>query len=414
VTDTATLSGVNAASATGTVTYSVYSDAACTTLATAGTPIKIATPGTLPASAPVTFSVPGTYYWQASYSGDAISNLASKSTCGASGEVETVTAAAASTSLTTSLSGAKQTGKSITVPAGTAVTDSATLSGANAAKATGTVTYKVYSDSACTKLFASAGTMTVAGVVVPKSAAEVLSTPGKYYWTAAYSGDSLNRASASGCRTEIATVIPVPVIKPVIDTVSSGQARNSATANVSTTAAGDLLVAFVAAKAPAGKHQSATVTASGLRWTFVARDNAGRGVAEVWVARAVGKPHNLRVTAAERYKGWGLKITVVAYKNATGIGAKATSHASSGAPTGKLRTSKANSWVFAVGVDWLKATFRTVGAGQVMISQSTDTQHGTYWVQATKSVTPKAGTLVTINDVKPTRDPYDMVLVEIR
>jgi hypothetical protein len=412
VTDKATLSGANAATATGTVTYNVYSDAACTKLARGGTPLTF-TAGKVPVSAPVTFSAPGAYYWQASYSGDA-NNLASKSVCGTSGEVETVTAVAASTSLTTSLSGAKRTGTSITVPAGTAVTDTARLSGANAAKATGTVTYKVYSDAACARLFASAGTVTVRGGLVPNSTAKSLPTPGKYYWTAAYSGDSLNKASASGCRAEIATVTPVAVIKPVIDTVSSGQARNSATANVSTTAAGDLLVAFVAAKAPAGKHQTATVSASGLRWTLVGRDNTGRGDAEVWVARAAGKLHNLRVTAAEQFRGWGVKITVVAYKNATGIGAKATSHASSGAPTGKLRTSKPNSWVFAVGVDWLNGALRTVGAGQVMISQSTDTQHGTYWVQATKSVTPKAGTLVTINDTKPARDPYNMVLVEIR
>jgi len=432
VTDSAKLSGFNVAggagplalgygqpvgagtvvwdSATGTITYDVYSDAACTKLVSAGTPLRIDT-DTLPVSAPVTLSLAGTYYWQASYSGDDF-NLASKSVCG--GEVETVTPVAASTSLTTSLSGAKRTGTSITVPSGTAVTDTARLSGANAAKATGTVTYKVYSDAACARLFASAGTVTVRAGVVPSSAAKSLSTPGKYYWTAVYSGDSLNKASASGCRAEVATVTPVAPSKPVIDTVSSGQARNSATANVSTTAAGDLLVAFVAAKAPAGKHQSATVSASGLKWTFVGRDNTGRGDAEVWVARAAGKLHNLRVTAAEQFRGWGVKITVIAYKSATGIGAKATSHSSSGAPTGKLRTSKPNSWVFAVGVDWLNGALRTVGAGQVMISQSTDTQHATYWVQATKSVTPKAGTLVTINDTKPARDPYNMVLVEIR
>ena len=88
VSDTATLSGTNASTATGTVTYSVYSDSGCTTAVSSGTAQSITTPGTLPASSPVTLSTPGTYYWQASYSGDS-ANTASMSTCGS--EVETVT-----------------------------------------------------------------------------------------------------------------------------------------------------------------------------------------------------------------------------------------------------------------------------------------------------------------------------------
>jgi len=89
VTDTATLSGTNASTATGTVTYDVYSDSACTVAVSAGTAEAITTPGTLPDSDPVTLSTAGTYYWQASYSGDA-NNGPSTSTCGTAGEVETV------------------------------------------------------------------------------------------------------------------------------------------------------------------------------------------------------------------------------------------------------------------------------------------------------------------------------------
>ena len=88
VSDTATLSGTNASTAMGTVTYSVYSDSGCTTAVSSGTAQSITTPGTLPTSSPVTLGTPGTYYWQASYSGDS-ANTASMSTCGS--EVETVT-----------------------------------------------------------------------------------------------------------------------------------------------------------------------------------------------------------------------------------------------------------------------------------------------------------------------------------
>jgi hypothetical protein len=89
VTDTATLSGTNASTATGTVTYDVYSDSACTVAVNAGKPETTTTPGTLPASDPVTLSTAGTYYWRASYSGDA-GNGPSTSACGTAGEVETV------------------------------------------------------------------------------------------------------------------------------------------------------------------------------------------------------------------------------------------------------------------------------------------------------------------------------------
>ena len=92
VTDTATLLGTNPSTATGTVTYGVYSDSGCTTAVSTGTAETIITPGALPASSPVTLSTPGTYYWQASYSGDS-ANASSASPCGATGEVETVTAA---------------------------------------------------------------------------------------------------------------------------------------------------------------------------------------------------------------------------------------------------------------------------------------------------------------------------------
>ena len=69
VTDSATLRGPNASSATGTVIYSVFSDSACTVSAGSGGTVTV-TAGSVPASTPVSLSSPGTYYWQASYSGD--------------------------------------------------------------------------------------------------------------------------------------------------------------------------------------------------------------------------------------------------------------------------------------------------------------------------------------------------------
>ena len=86
VTDQATLSGVHAGTAGGTVKYTVYTGPGCTTVyGDGGT--KTVTNGVVPASDPVTLTGAGTYNWVASYSGDP-GNNAAESGCG--DEVATV------------------------------------------------------------------------------------------------------------------------------------------------------------------------------------------------------------------------------------------------------------------------------------------------------------------------------------
>jgi hypothetical protein len=216
VTDSATLSGTNAATATGTVTYDVYSDNACSVPVNTGTAQTITTPGTLPPSSPITLTSPGTYYWQASYSGDT-GNGPSASTCGS--EVETV-ATPQPTTVSTWLSGGGQSGGTISVPEGTAVTDSATLSGTNAATATGTVTYDVYSDNACSVPVntGTEQTITTPGTLPPSSPV-TLTSPGTYYWQASYSGDTGNGPSASTCGSEVETVESPPTAPNLNDVI---------------------------------------------------------------------------------------------------------------------------------------------------------------------------------------------------
>ena len=217
VTDQATLSGTNAASAGGSVTYDVYSDAACSTLVSTGAAQSITTPGTAPESNAVTLPDAGTYYWRASYSGDSTHGPA-MSTCGS--EVEKVTVPTP-TSVTTSLSGGGQSGTSITVPAKTAVTDQATLSGTNAASATGTVTYDAYSDASCaTPVSMGAPESITSPGTLPPSQAVTESGAGTYYWQAAYSGDASNQPSMSTCGSETETVSP-PTARPKPTSIST-------------------------------------------------------------------------------------------------------------------------------------------------------------------------------------------------
>jgi hypothetical protein len=223
VTDTATLTGTSATMATGTVTYNIYSDATCTSLALTGTAQTITTVGTLPPSPPATLTTPGTYYWQASYSGDS-NNSPSSSTCGSSGEVETVTQLVPEpTRLKTLLVGRGRHGlalggswrhDTVTVFAGTPLTDTATLTGTNATLATGTVNYTIYRvvrqhRHLQLKWVRNAGTVAVSSGTVPDSNPVKLGA-GIYEWQASYSGDKVNEPSKSrlGSETEIVLARP--------------------------------------------------------------------------------------------------------------------------------------------------------------------------------------------------------------
>jgi hypothetical protein len=131
--------------------------------------------------------------------------------------------------VTSALSGGGQSGGTIVVPSGTAVSDQATLSGPNASSATGTVSYVVlgsgfspfrgflpFGDDGWDNWFlspvADAGQMTVTGGTVPPSNAVIFGT-GVYFWVASYSGDAVNAPSSSttGIATEIMEAPPCPV-----------------------------------------------------------------------------------------------------------------------------------------------------------------------------------------------------------
>lgn len=324
----------------------------------------------------------------------------------------TWTASAAPTTLTTSLSGSGKSGANITVPAGSSVSDSATLSGTNSSTAGGTVTYNVYSDSGCAMTAAPADKENVTNGSVANSSAVTLTTPGTYYWTASYSGDPNNGPSASTCGSETVTVTAVGK-PPTVDDSCSGSGSSSVTnSGLDISQSNELVVAYVSADGPSSGGQSVTVSGSGLTWTKVASEGNGLGDAEVWIANA-GTKKSISVTAKAKKSGLPIFLEDVSYKDATGIGANGVFWSASGAPSGSVTTTQNNSWVWGVGFDWLHATPRTVGAGQTLFAQHTDANDNTEWVQSTTAPTLAAGTSVTINDTAPTSDPFDLVVVEI-
>lgn len=186
--DTATLTGATA-DAGGHVTYYVYSDPTCTTLAqTAGTVLVYN--GHVPDSFITTFPTVGTYYWQAVYTGDA-SNEPSASAC----DTEPLVVIPLTTpTITTALF-------KPTIPAGTTDYDTAMLTGATAT-AGGHVTYYVYSDATCSTLVQTAGKVLVHNGHVPNSFITTFPNAGTYYWQAVYTGDAYNEPAASACDAE--------------------------------------------------------------------------------------------------------------------------------------------------------------------------------------------------------------------
>jgi hypothetical protein len=194
VTDKATLSGANAAMATGSVSFGVYGDAECKTLVVAAGSAKLA--GGVAGPSAAENLAPGKYYWQAHYAGD-VNNQPATSACAS--ELLTVLAP---TTTTTIQSTGKALGASLALPVGTAVSDQALIAGALVKGATGAVSYVLYKDSKCTvPALAGSAAAVVAGVAGVSAA--VKPPVGTYYWIASYSGDGINAPSASACGSEV-------------------------------------------------------------------------------------------------------------------------------------------------------------------------------------------------------------------
>jgi hypothetical protein len=203
------------------------------------------------------------------------------------------------------------------------------------------------------------------------------------------------------------------------DSSASGSSIKSPT--VTTKVANELLVAFIAASSP-GSGSNTTVTkvtntGTALTWTKAVRTNGQRGTAEIWWAYAPAAMSGT-VTATMSQSSAARSITVMSFtgtaSGSAAIGATGSGSAASGAPTASLVTTRANSWVFGVGNDWTNQISRTVGSGQTMAHQFLSPTNDTYWVQRQTASTPAAGTKVTINDLAPTSDMYNLSIVEIR
>lgn len=180
----------------------------------------------------------------------------------------------------------------------------------------------------------------------------------------------------------------------------------------------ELLVAYIDSDGP-GKSQGQyfkSVTGGNLTWRLAARSNIRYGTSEIWTAVASQALSSVTITATRAVDGYNGDMTVVGYTGAdlTTNGATAVNHASSGAPTVSLTTTRNGSWVWATGNDWDSNTSRVVGSGQTLADQFVDSySHDTYWSQYQTSPSAPGGTNVTLNDTSPTGDQWNMAAIEI-
>jgi hypothetical protein len=211
----------------------------------------------------------------------------------------------------------------------------------------------------------------------------------------------------------ITTPAPVPGTAPVVHRVLFSEGKGTRTTASFNAPAGALLVAFAGSDGPSYSSQRVTISGAALPWTRVQRANRQWGTSEIWMARATTALADVRVRSRQAATGYRQSLTVVVFTGASGTGASAAAHGSTGAPRVSLVTTKPSSLVYGVGNDWDHAIARTLGANQVMVHQWVDTYTGdTYWVQAWASVvaTPTA---VTLSTTAPTYDRWNLAAVEI-
>jgi hypothetical protein len=191
ISDTATISGATAG-AGGTITFHLYSTATCTAaseITTGLTAVTVNGNGDYN-SGNYTPTAVGTYYWIASYTGDA-NNSPATGACGDAGE----------SSVVGQVQPGIVTSATASVTIGSPISDTATLSSATS-DAGGTITFHLFSTATCTaasEINTGLTAVTVNGNGNYGSGNYTPTSVGTYYWIANYSGDAKNKAANGAC-----------------------------------------------------------------------------------------------------------------------------------------------------------------------------------------------------------------------
>jgi hypothetical protein len=228
ISDTATLHAATppGPAPTGSMTFTLFNNASCTGAAVFTSTVAVAGAGNY-TSPNFTATSSGSYVWVVAYSGDA-SNAPVLSPCGDAGESSVVTKAVAT--LTTTASGS--------VPAGGAISDTASLSGAF--NPTGTITFTAFgpNDSTCSGTPLGTSTVAVTGNGTYTSGGFTTKGSGTYQFVATYSGDANNTATSSACGSPGESVTVSKASPGIVTSASPGSAQLGATISDTATLSG--------------------------------------------------------------------------------------------------------------------------------------------------------------------------------
>jgi fibronectin type 3 domain-containing protein len=231
--------------------------------------------------------------------------------------------------------------------------------------------------------------------------------------------DAAGNVSAPSDTVNVTT--PGPIAPSLaVDTQVAAHASSISTRitspKLSTSDTDELLVAFIASDGPTTRtSRFASVTGGGLTWTLRKRVNDQAGTSEIWTAAARSKLTDITVTATRRSGSYRNSLVVTAFSGAdlSTPGATGGGSAENGAPGASLTTTRADSWVWGVGNDWDTAEARVMDVGQVLVDQFLTPENDTLWVQRRSAATPVQGTEVTIAATAPTKDRWNLALLEI-
>jgi len=420
--DNATIASV-ALIATGSVTHAFNQNQAFQTL-----PFQVVADGISVTAPPSGNYAPPGYYMLFIVNGSGVPSVAAfVNIAGAAAPATVVvpnvvnaTQAAATTAITGAglVVGAVTTATSTTVPAGSVISQNP-IAGVQVAKgsavalvvSSGSVLVTVPNVVNATQA-AATSTITGAGLVVG-----TVTTSSS---TTVPAGTVISQNPIGGAQVASGTAVALvvssgpPSPSAVVDATVFVDGRGTiVTPAITTTAPGDLLVAFAASDGPSSGSQTLTVSGAGLMWTMRQRANTRLGTAEIWTATAASALANATVASAQTTDGFDQSLTVVAFRSAGGVGAGVAAGATASAPSVSLTTTRAGSLVYGVGNDWDKAIARVVGAGQAIVHQWVDSPVGdTFWVQSLSAAQPTAGA-VTINVASPTTDQWNLAAIEI-
>ena len=230
-------------------------------------------------------------------------------------------------------------------------------------------------------------------------------------------------AAAGSAVTLVVSSGPAAAGSPTVQvSVSSDGTGARTTPAFSTTTAGEVLIALVGSDGPTAgaNNQNITVSGAGLTWTRVQRAATSRGVSEIWTATAATVLTNVTVTSTQSVTvvnaaAVNQSIHVIAFTNASGIGATAAAANTSTNATATLVTQAAGSLVFGVGNDFDRAIARTVGAGQTKLHEFLAPTGDTFWMQSVNAASTAAGQTITANATAAgAADQWNLAIVEIK